>query len=292
MARSRKGREPEEEGRDRWLITYSDLITLLMIFFVIMYAMSQVSQAKFYALEQSLAQALHQSRNFATEGVGTTSIIEAANPTDKGKKLNPGSSSQQTQEDKTFDSLYQEISQYIKQHNLQANVSLQNETRGIQITFKDVVLFDTGQATIKPQARQILDGLAPFIKTVNNPVVVEGYTDNQPISTPQFPSNWELSAARAINVVRFYQSVGIDPARLSGVGYGEYHPLVPNTTPANRQKNRRVNIVIVRNPATSTGSSTTVNSTSVNSNGTSIAGMNITVPTPPTNATITGNGPG
>lgn len=267
MKRSRKRHAEEDENRDRWLITYSDLITLLMIFFVIMYAMSQISQAKFYALEQSLAQALHQSRDITTSGLGQTSIIEAANPTDKGHKLNTGQQTQnqsQNNETKTLDNLYQQIEKYIQQHNLQANVTVVNQTLGIEITFKDVVLFATGQATLKPQAKKILNGLVPFLQSVNNPVVIEGYTDNRPIHTAQFPSNWELSAARAINVVRYYQAAGVNPNRLSGVGYGQYHPVVPNTTAANRQKNRRVNIVIERMGTTAAGASVSGTKTSKN----------------------------
>ncbi len=255
MARRSRRNHEEKENTDRWLLTYSDLITLLMIFFVIMYAMSKVDQVKFYQLEQSLSQAMHQSKD-VMQGVGAHSLLMAANPTDNGEKLQTSSttasSQTQQQDNQAFDNLYQEINQYIQQHHLQANVTIANQVRGIQVTFRDVVLFGTGQATLKPQAKQILNGLVPFIQKVNNPVVVEGYTDNQPIHTAQYPSNWELSASRAINVVEYLSSQHVSPARLSGVGYGQYHPIVPNNSPANRQKNRRVNIVIMRDNGTQT----------------------------------------
>ncbi|MCL6593446.1 MAG: OmpA family protein [Alicyclobacillus sp.] len=224
------------------MITYSDLITLLMIFFVIMYAMSKVDVAKFMTLQQSLAAALHQANEIPLKNLGKTGLVVPANPTDQGNQQHTGTA----QEDKKLDDLYNEVKAYIEQHHLDGNVSIVNEQRGVRITLRDVVLFDTGQADLKPEARTLLQGLVPFLQTLNNPVVVEGYTDNQPINTPQFPSNWELSAARAIGVVRFLAGAGVNPERLSGVGYGEYHPVAPNDSEAHRQLNRRVNIVILR----------------------------------------------
>lgn len=262
--RSRRKPEEHDNNNERWLLTYSDLITLLMIFFVIMYAMSKVDQVKFYALQQSLSAAMHHSQDTSMQGVGKTSIVSAANPTDQGDKLKPATAQSQTPtpDDKTFNNLYDEIKQYIHQHNLQANVTIANQVRGIQVTFRDVVLFDTGQATLKPHAKEILSGLIPFIQKVNNPVVIEGYTDNQPIHTPQYPSNWELSADRAINVVEYFTSQKVTPSRLSGVGYGQYHPIAKNDNTADRQKNRRVNIVIMRDQGTQNASRAQVSTAS------------------------------
>ncbi|MBX5435935.1 MAG: OmpA family protein [Alicyclobacillaceae bacterium] len=229
------------------MLTYSDLITLLMIFFVIMYAMSKVDQVKFVALEQSLATALHQSDKIPLN-LGTSALVTAANPTDTGKRSTVNQASLAAQQDKVLDRLYQQLALYIRQHHLENNVEILNQARGVQITLRDVVLFDTGQAVIKPAARKILDGLVPFLRQVNNPIVIEGYTDNQPIHTAKFPSNWELSGARAIGVVRYLIARGVAPSRLSGVGYGQYHGVAPNDTPAHRQMNRRINIVILREP--------------------------------------------
>ncbi|SFU91179.1 flagellar motor protein MotB [Alicyclobacillus macrosporangiidus] len=237
-------------NHERWLITYSDLITLLMIFFVIMYAMSKLDVAKFMTLQQSLAAALHQDREIPLKNLGKTGLVVPANPADTGDKAHTGSSD--LPHDQQLDNLYNEMKAYIEQHHLQDKVSVANEPRGVRITLRDVVLFDTGQAVIKPQAQELLKGLVPFLQKLGNAIVVEGYTDNQPISTPQFPSNWELSAARAIGVVHFLAASGVQPDRLSGVGYGEYHPVAPNDTEAHRQMNRRVNIVILRPDANAT----------------------------------------
>lgn len=234
-------------GQERWLITYADLITLLMIFFVIMYAMSKIDATKFLSLSQSLASALHQTDNqIPLNNMGATGLVLPANPSNQGDKPKDNTNQFQTQQDKQLDNLYAQIKTYIDEHHLNGNVSILNETRGIQITLRDVVLFDTGQAEIKPQAVNVLQGLVPFLKTVDNNIVIEGYTDNVPISTGQYPSNWELSAARAIGVVRFLASEQVNPDRLSGVGYGEYHPVVANDSDAHRAENRRVNIVILR----------------------------------------------
>ena len=244
MRRARKKASGGKVNHERWLITYSDLITLLLIFFVIMYAMSKVDVAKFETLTRSLAAALHSSNQVQMHDLGTTGLVVPANPTNQGDKTKTGTS---THSDPALDHLYSEVSAYIATHHLQGNVSIENQPRGVQITLRDVALFDTGQAVLRSDARQLLRGLVPFLQSLSNPILVEGYTDNVPIHTPQFPSNWELSAGRAIDVVHFFANEGIKPDRLAGVAYGQYHPVVPNTTPANRQLNRRVNIVILRN---------------------------------------------
>ncbi|MGD9150174.1 MAG: flagellar motor protein MotB, partial [Desulfobacterales bacterium] len=115
-----------------------------------------------------------------------------------------------------------------------------------RLTFEDQILFDFGKATINPAGHGLLAQLAKSIQQVPNAVRIEGHTDNVPIQTKRFPSNWELSVARAVNVVKYFAEAGkIDPRRLSAVGYGESRPLVANDTPANRQKNRRVEILLL-----------------------------------------------
>ncbi len=236
-------RKPESrQNEERWLITYSDLITLLLIFFIIMYAMSSINEVKFASLSQSLSAALKKSDKIPLDHLGSTSLLDAANAQNQGTKAQ----SANIKDNQTLDNLYQSVKQYIDQHNLEGNVTIVNEQRGVQITLKDVVLFDTGQASIKPGAEKLLQGLIPFFRQLPNPIVIEGYTDDQPINTQMFPSNWELSAARAIGVVRFIASNGVAPGRLSGVGYGQYHNLKPNDNAVDRQANRRVNIVILR----------------------------------------------
>ena len=243
------------------MITYSDLITLLLIFFIIMYAMSKVDIAKFLTLSESLNQALNPSNQIPLNGLGKTALLSVENPsvgrTTSRSAATLGTASltaaqrKQVQqiiaEDKQFSNLYASLEHYIKAHGLSASVTIQNQQRGIQISLSDVVFFNTGEATLQAQDMVVLAGLVPFLQQLSNQILVEGYTDSVPIHTGQFPSNWELSTGRALTVLEFLQGHGISPRRLSAVGYGQYHPLYSNATHVGRAQNRRVNIVILRN---------------------------------------------
>ncbi len=290
---NRHKKAPDKENNERWLLTYSDLITLLMIFFVIMYAMSSINVQKFMTLTQSLNAALDPNNKIPLQNLATSGLTTAANPTTGDHSTGYSSTpikitKQEKQQIQTmmnenirFSNLYKRLQNYVKSNGLNNSVSLYNQTRGIQITLKDVVLFQTGQDTLLPGAQQILKGLVPFLQSVTNPIVVEGYTDNVPIDTPQFPSNWELSTGRAVNVVHFLISNAIDPNRLSAEGFGQYHPVAPNTTPANRAMNRRVNIVILRKSIANiidqtTGS--TSDTTSSSDTKSSSSGSQVTLP--------------
>lgn len=245
MPRQRKAKPKQNE--ERWLITYSDLITLLMIFFVIMYAMSSINNEKFNTLKQSLNAALTKSAEIQTGSGGGNSFFTNGNSSLSVQSNPPASNNSKVVNDqKQLDNLYALVQQYIDKQGLQKFVSIVQQTRGIQITLRDVALFDTGQANLKPNAQKLLAGLVPFFASLPNQIVIEGYTDNEPIDTPEYPSNWELSSARAMDVVRFIIKQGIDPERLSGIGYGQYHSYTNNSTVSNRQLNRRVNIVVLR----------------------------------------------
>ncbi|GMA63267.1 OmpA family protein [Alicyclobacillus fastidiosus] len=248
MPRPRKPRKPQ--NHERWMVTYSDLITLLLVFFIIMFAMSSVDKIKFATLAESLASALHPNDQIPLNGLGTSSLLLSGdNNTGVQSPLpapTPAKSVPTEDDQQQLQNLYQLAKNYINSHNLQNKVSITNQQRGVQITMKDIALFDTGQAALKPDAQQLIAGFVPFFKSLPNNIVVEGYTDNQPISTSVYPSNWELSSARAMSVVRFLASNGVNADRLSGTGYGQYHNIVPNNTAAHRQQNRRVNIVVLR----------------------------------------------
>ncbi len=255
MRRTRKKGSQGKANHERWLITYSDLITLLLIFFVIMYAMSKIDVAKFLTLSESLNAAFDPSNQIPLHNLGKTALLQSQNPTSghqTGFSIHSLSKTQDQQlrqvlhEDQVFSNLYAELQNFVNRNHLSHSVSLANEQRGIQITLRDVVLFNTGQDAILPAAQQILLGLVPFLHRVPNNIVVEGFTDNVPIDTAQFPSNWELSTGRAVTVVRFLIGAGIAPQRLAATGYGQYRPVAPNNSPAHRQMNRRVNIVILR----------------------------------------------
>ncbi|WAH36602.1 flagellar motor protein MotB [Alicyclobacillus dauci] len=251
MPRPRKPRKPQ--NHERWLITYSDLITLLLVFFIIMYSMSTISQIRFQSLVKSLQAAMHQSDQVPLNGMGKTALLmsgtqdNGSQPPNPNNYSNPAEQTKANQQDQQqLNNLAQLAENYVTQHHLQNQVSIANESRGVQITMKDVALFDTGQAVLHPQAQKLIKGFIPLFKSLPNKILVEGYTDNQPITTAIYPSNWELSAARAMSVVHVLSDGGIDPSRLSGTGYGQYNNVAPNNNKANMQLNRRVNIVILK----------------------------------------------
>lgn len=224
----------EGAGMMRWLLTYADLITLLMAFFVIMYAMSRVSTERYALLAKSLRIAFNSPP--AMIKVGDTP------PTDIRPQQSPLS--------QPLQSLYQEVSSLIKKDQLSGTVGIsRNQSGGVTISILQKVLFDLGSADIRPEAEPILAQVGQLLNQLPNTVQVQGYTDDLPIHNGVFASNWELSAARAVNVVHFLQGEGVAPERLSAVAYGQYHPFVQNTSEANREVNRRVQLVVLRGGA-------------------------------------------
>jgi chemotaxis protein MotB len=221
-------------GMMRWLLTYADLITLMMAFFVIMYAMSKADVAKFNSLKNSLAVA------FRTDGAGS-SIIYTQPGTQPVEQALSMDGSRDTED---FQDIIRKVQANVKDPR---QVVFIVDERGLTIRFLDNVLFDLGQADLRTDAQAMLDAVGAALKKTPRYVRVEGHADNLPINTVQFPSNWELSAARSIAVTRYLiDKHGVDAKRLSSLGYGEHRPLYPNTTAENRAKNRRVDVVILR----------------------------------------------
>ena len=232
----KRQREPEKApNHERWLITYADLITLLMIFFVVMYTISNVNAKKFAQVASSLSQTL----------VGTSSghfIGEAPGP--MPMDVSPEG---QRREQHEMGEAQKQLEEYIKGQGLEGRVVVELEERGLVVSLKETMFFSIGSAEINPQAREVLSQIGQVLNKMPNNVRIEGHTCDLPIRTASFPSNWELSTARATNVVRFLISnANFDPKRLSATGYGEYRPLKPNTNEGNRAMNRRVDIVLLR----------------------------------------------
>lgn len=224
MSRTRRSTR-RHENVDRWLLTYADMITLLVALFIMLYSMSAVNQEKFGALAQSMR------REFQ--------VLPEHNG---GKVLGTGT---------VVDPLEQQASrlqQFLQKEGIQSRVRIRHEERGLVISLlSDGTLFDLGSADLKPSAKQVLDRVAEVLRAVPNPVLIEGHTDNLPIRTAQYPSNWELSAARAARVLRYLvQRGGIPAERLIAVGYADTRPLVPNSSPADRAQNRRVDIAVLK----------------------------------------------
>lgn len=230
----RKKHEEEEEhqNHERWLLSYADFITLLMIFFIIMYAMSTLDQKKYEKLTTALNQAM---------GDGTAIADTGSN---MGGETGNGLS-----EDAKLKKVKENLDKYLKENNLSASVSTTIEKRGLVLSFKDSLFFDSGKAEIRPEQ---IDKLITISKIINQSIIsdsyirIEGHTDSVPMHNEIFKSNWDLSVMRASNVAQILiDKAGINPERLSATGYGEYRPKVDNSTAEGKSTNRRVDIIIM-----------------------------------------------
>lgn len=218
------------------MLTYSDLITLLMIFFIVMYSMSQVDQNKYKQLSESLSVAM---------GGGKTIIGQDNKPSIKDD-VNKIDSLNSAQEEKKLAELKSQVDKYLKENGMSSGVSTTITERGLVVSMNDTLLFDTGKAGIRPQVQQKLTDMGKILNQLGNYIRIEGHTDNVPISNSEYSSNWKLSCDRASNVTEFLiMKSGIPPQKLSAVGYGEYRPIADNSSEAGRARNRRVDIIIL-----------------------------------------------
>lgn len=248
----------EHENSERWLLTYADMITLLVAFFIMLYAMSVMNVQKFQQLAISVRSGFGGSIVNGAPAIlgsggaqGTPSIVSAnqtphLSQTDASLPVSPRDLA--AMRDKArLDRAYETVRNYIKSHDLQNKMRVSQDQRGVIVTvMTDKMLFASGQADMRPQEMGLLSEVSNVLNSVPNTVRVEGHTDNLPISTPRFPSNWELSAVRATTVLRYFQSHHVPASRLEAAGDADQHPVAPNDTEANRSLNRRVDVVIVR----------------------------------------------
>jgi chemotaxis protein MotB len=230
MSRRDLRRNNENEGgAPKWMVTYSDMMSLLLTFFILLFSMSTISSDKFDNIMSSFQNILSGSKSDSI-------LYDGDNLIDLHEELI------QTEE------MYDKVSDYLEDQDLGSDVSVSMDSKGIFVEMKDAILFESGRAELKPEGIEVLKKLEGLISDFDNELVIEGHTDNVPMTSGRFPSNWELSTARAVTVVRYLsESLDIDPGRLSAVGYGEYRPIKPNDTAENRAANRRVNILIIFN---------------------------------------------
>ncbi|MFC0211076.1 flagellar motor protein MotB [Paenibacillus chartarius] len=262
MARRAKQQPPE--NHERWLITYADLITLLLVFFVIMYAMSKIDVAKYTVLAQALNFQFQKADSVMPNGEGVMGQVGKTTADADQNKANPDadnsktgltdsdqtkqSQAEQARKEQELQELLKQLQAYIGQNQLESQLKAENTERGIAITLNDLLLFDLGKADLKPAATPVLDKLAAFISTVNAKISIEGHTDNLPLATGNpLIDNWGLSNARSLSVLRhFIYNANIDGNKLVSTGYADTKPVAPNDSNENRQKNRRVEIVVLR----------------------------------------------
>jgi chemotaxis protein MotB len=266
VARNRKKKLEEHENHERWLVSYADFITLLFAFFVVMYAISSVNEGKYRVLSDTMVEAFSEELKeakqlpaplltenqqpgdyvFRGENQDQSDISnEAENGPAESDQQNESQVSQETEpvDDRLWvlaSNLDSSLQSFVDQDLV--DINLQGDKIEIQLNSK--MLFDSGSTRLSKDARKAFRDIALIVKPLNNQIYVEGHTDNVPIQTLAFPSNWELSAARAASVVAYVTRQGVDPHRLAAIGYGEYRPIADNTTVEGRSKNRRVTMII------------------------------------------------
>lgn len=229
MAEENKCKKEEcEKGSPKWMTTFTDMNMLLLTFFILLLSMATMDKQKIRQALGSLSGALGVLHGGTQTEIGKEQIIS---------KLNL-----QQQENQVQQQAMAGMRNYIESSNLAKMISVVKTDKGISVRIMDTVLFKPGSAVLLPEARPIMEKLAVVIQDAPFDVMVEGHTDDIPIKTAEFPTNWELSTARAVTVLKFMQEQGVKPNKLSAAGYAEFHPLLPNITAENRSKNRRVEI--------------------------------------------------
>ncbi|AIR90097.1 flagellar motor protein MotD [Pseudomonas cremoricolorata] len=246
MRRRRPVEEPE--NHERWLVSYADFITLLFAFFVVMYSISSINEGKYKVVSQALLGVFNDpERSLRAIPIGEERplSVRPAQPLIKDSEQDDAGLGQ------TPSGALKTISDDVNAGFGDLIASKQMTVRGnelwIEIELNSSLLFGSGDAMPSDAAFSIIDRVAGILKPFANPIHVEGFTDNQPIRTAQYPTNWELSSARAASIVRLLALNGIDPGRMASVGYGEYQPVASNDSADGRAQNRRVVLVISRN---------------------------------------------
>ena len=265
--RSRLHEEHEEHvNHERWLITYADMITLLMVLFIVLYSISQVDLAKFRRLKSGVAGGfggpaaagalsggagpLEGGGGVFDAGLHGTQAVTSAQAAQAALADAQARTAGARQQRSVLQGAQQEIQRSLDQEGLGDTVRFRLESRGLVVTIvSDRVLFDPGQADLRPEGRAVVDKIAAALGRLPNKLSVEGHTDNTPISG-RYPSNWELSTARATTVLReLIERHGLSPARLSAAGYADERPVAPNDTADGRSANRRVELVVLADVA-------------------------------------------
>ena len=248
-------KEPEKHvNHERWLVSYADFITLLFAVFVTLYAMSQSDKKKVEEVMQSIQQSFGMVQSGAPSpkmNVLPSKQLSISPSLKPEIAVVPGSRTARGQfktraDEKDFRQIKSSIEAYLVKQGAQNKVSLTITRRGLIVSLKEAGFFESGHAQIKPVAYELINTIAESMAQYNNPLRLEGHTDNVPINSAQFPSNWELSTARAVNGLKYLIShFDVDPDKISATGYAEFRPLADNNTPEGRSKNRRVDLVML-----------------------------------------------
>ncbi len=232
--------EEEHENHERWLLTYADLITLLLALFMMLYAMSVLDLRKYQAFQEAFTQGLGGHKTKAND-IAPETPLPITTPA-------PEQSEKKSLDQQELKALKTKLEKLLRQAGLQDEVQLDLESRGLVMNVVSGVLFDSSSATLTTQGKALLKSLEPVFDSFGNKLVVEGHTDPRPIKSTVFPSNWELSTSRATAVVRDLLADGIRDTRLSAAGYADTRPRASNKTEEGMARNRRVDIVVLAEP--------------------------------------------
>ncbi len=255
---ARKKKHPEHVNHERWLVSYADFITLLFAFFVVMFAASNSDQKKAGKIAQAVQVAFKEMAVFAPSGKVVPLFDNGGLPTDtkniigndhaafEAAQLVTSAKSAENGKGSTISAVKAELEGLLKDEIAKHNIRLAEDARGLTVSLAEAGFFGAGSAVMPPQALAIVDRIAATLRPLGYNIRVEGHTDNTPIHTAQFPSNWELSTNRATFLLQYLISNGgIPPQRLSAAGYGEYRPVTSNSTLEGRAANRRVDLVVL-----------------------------------------------
>ncbi len=250
--------EEEHENHERWLVSYADFITLLFAFFVVMYSVSSVNEGKFRVLSSSMEDAFNEQPLRGFEPIQIGEILRTLDPE---KQLRTGEGILPDYEPKTdyespnegqdeipegyeaAEKIVEDLKGAVEKLE-DAGFKVDLNEKWVEVSMSSEVLFTSGRAKLSKEAVPVLNELVDVLNEFKNPLRVEGFTDDRPIRTSVFPSNWELSAARAASVVSHFTQQNVDPKRMAAVGYGEHRPVAENSTTEGRSANRRIVIKI------------------------------------------------
>lgn len=266
-----------ENAEDNWLISYADMMTLLLFLFIILYAMavqkegatpmpaaaaaagastSQAAQSNaddttaYYYIDKNGSSKSSVSKSSVSKSAAAKSTSSKSAAKSTVKKAGTSKSKSSTAKSSTGQKpTYKEVESFVESNSLSSSVSVQQVETGIIFDIQAEVLFDEGSSQIRPESYTILDKIGKYIGSLSNDVIIAGHTDNQAVESANYQSNWELSCDRATKVLRYFTDTRkLAPQRFQAVGYGGYRPIADNGTTSGRQKNRRVEIIIVKVP--------------------------------------------
>lgn len=240
MSRKKKNNSGGDDGggSPAWMTTFGDMMTLLLVFFVLLYSFSSMDVEKFKGFISALQSQL--------------GVLEGGQTITPNPNIDAGVMGQDyAQAPENIREIMRELDNYIENNGLGDKVNVENKRKGLVISLTGEILYELGRAEIRAQGREVLAMISDILRDIPNDIMIEGHTDNLPIRTDEYPSNWELSTARAVNVIKYLiEERDFDAARLSAAGYSEYRPVAANKTEEGRAKNRRVEVVVLNSQYT------------------------------------------